>query len=124
LIWISVFPREARKARKIPPGGWNGEGPMATRSHVRWFDDLRLAGVPPAGGKNASLGELRAALFGAGTTLCRREDVERLHAQMPPRNRRGRPIDGGRGANGAAKRGINDAMTGPAGWRCRSGHTR
>jgi pyruvate,water dikinase len=37
--------------------------------HVRWFGDLRLADVPLVGGKNASLGELYAALAGEAITV-------------------------------------------------------
>jgi pyruvate,water dikinase len=37
--------------------------------YVRWFGDLRLADVPLVGGKNASLGELHAALSGAAITV-------------------------------------------------------
>ena len=33
---------------------------MAAPDHVCWFEDLRLKDVPAVGGKNASLGELRA----------------------------------------------------------------
>jgi pyruvate,water dikinase len=39
-----------------------GENPMAAKSFVRWFDDIRLKDVPAVGGKTASLGELRSLL--------------------------------------------------------------
>jgi pyruvate,water dikinase len=38
-------------------------------THIHWFDDIRLADIPKVGGKNASLGELRAALTSAGVRV-------------------------------------------------------
>jgi pyruvate,water dikinase len=42
---------------------------MMAQYYVRWFGDLRLADVPTVGGKNASLGELHAALAGGAITV-------------------------------------------------------
>src|SRR5579875_3909165 len=42
---------------------------MPDHSYVRWFSEIRLADVPTVGGKNASLGELYAALAGGAIAV-------------------------------------------------------
>ncbi len=42
---------------------------MSDQSYVRWFSEIRLADVPTVGGKNASLGELYAALAGGAIAV-------------------------------------------------------